>query len=392
MKIPSNSIFEEAHDLESVMQKQTVRRKKNNVDIKLNIQKVQELDDGYTLYYKKNKKWKKKIEEFNSSLVKGFPFFTTKVISPHDQDYIGLQIRGPEGTKEFLKEVIKTDLEKPSFLQRASNLGFRLLTSKIRKLPDFMIIGAAKCGTSSLFSYLTQHDLIAPPTKKEIYFFDRQFNKGLCWYRAHFPIGLKRTNLEMEKNKGILTGEATPCYLFHPHAAKRIFSVIPNVKLIVMLRNPVDRAYSYYHMKVRNGYEQLSFEEAIDKEEERLSGRLDEMLQNDKYFSFSRQHYSYLARGIYVEQLKTWMDIFPKDQFLILNSEDFYRKPEISLDKVFEFLNIAKKGFALKEFKKVNYVPYPKINPETRKRLIKYFEPHNQKLYEFLGVDFKWDN
>ena len=234
--------------------------------------------------------------------------------------------------------------------------------------------------------------LLSRPLKKEIYFFDSQFNKGLWWYRAHFPTYSKKTSLELEGNEGILTGEGTPCYLFHPHAAKRVFSVVPDVKLVVMLRNPADRAYSYYQIKLRNGYESLSFEEAIDKEEERLCGRLDEMLKNEMHFSFSRQHYSYLARGMYADQLKVWMNVFPENQFLVLNSEEFYKKPEVSLDKVFDFLNVSKTGFTLKEFKKHNYVPYPKINPETRKHLIKYFEPHNQKLYELLGVDFKWDN
>ncbi len=259
----------------------------------------------------------------------------------------------------------------------------RLLTSHIRVLPDFIIIGAQRCGTTSLYNYLSQHPCVVPALVKEVHFFDINFHKGIHWYRSHFP-----TFLEKYK-QNIITGEASPYYIFHPHAARRIFKIIPQVKLIVLLRNPVDRAYSHYHHEVRIGAETLSFEEAIEKESERLKGEIKKMLENENYYSFNHQHYSYLSRGIYIDQIKVWMSLFPKEQILIIKSEDFYANPSAVFRRVLEFLNLP--IWEPKEYKKFNYANYPKMNPATRKRLIKFFEPYNQKLYEYLGVNFGWD-
>lgn len=391
MKNTTNPIVEDENSLELAMQKQVIREKRNSIDILNNIKKIKELDDGYELYFKRNEVWKTKIEDYNAFLKRGLPFFSTKVILDTVHGYIGLQIRGQKGTKEFVRDVIKRDISYPSYIQKTFDWGFRAVTSNIRKLPDFLIIGAAKCGTTSLYSFLTQHFQIAPARRKEIYFFDRNYEKGLWWYRAHFPVFFQKQKSNRAINNELITGEATPCYLFHPHAPKRVLSVIPNVKLIIMLRNPIERAFSNYNMNVRKGYEQLSFEEAIEKEEERLSGRLDKMLKDEKYQSFNRQHYSYLARGIYVDQLKNWMDKFSENQFLILSSKEFHKNIENCLNKIFDFLNISKAGSMPSDFIRHNYAPYPKIAENTRRQLAKYFEPHNQRLYDFLGIDFEWN-
>lgn len=139
---------------------------------------------------------------------------------------------------------------------------FKRLSAPLRPFPDFIIIGAQKGGTSSLFSYLKQHSQLQLPDKKEIHFFDNDYQKGVNWYRSHFP---------MKIFDNIKTGEATPYYLFHPHAPQRIFQHCPKVKLIVMLRNPTDRAYSHYMMQNKRKIDPLpTFEEAIDAEESRL--------------------------------------------------------------------------------------------------------------------------
>lgn len=186
-----------------------------------------------------------------------------------------------------------------------------------------------------------------------------------------------------------MAAEATPYYLSHPHAARRMFGVLPESRFIVLLRNPVDRAYSHYQYEVKLGFETLSFEQALAKEAERLSNEVERMASDEDYRSFNHQHYSYLSRGIYVDQLSEWVKYIQLDLMLILKSEDFYEEPENALRQVTQFLGLP--DLELDEYKKYNYAIYHQMEPETRKKLIDYFEPHNQRLSDFLGQDLGWN-
>ena len=248
-------------------------------------------------------------------------------------------------------------------------------------MPDFIIIGAQRCGTTSLYKYLTKHPSVARGLLKEVHFFDLHFRKGIPWYRSQFP--------SLFHKRAFIAGEASPYYIFHPHAPRRIFETIPQAKLIALLRNPVDRALSHYYHEVANGVEPLSFEDAIDREGERLDGEMEKLLEDEDYQSFNHRHFSYLLRGIYVDQLKVWMDLFSKEQLLILRSEDMLSDPSATTKRVSDFLGLP--GWEPNTFKKYNARAYPKMDPNTRKRLIEYFEPHNQRLYEYLGVNLGWD-
>ncbi|MCP4405718.1 MAG: sulfotransferase domain-containing protein [bacterium] len=257
-------------------------------------------------------------------------------------------------------------------------------------MPDFLIIGASKCGTTSLYAYLCQHPWIIPALKKETNFFDCSYKRGIGWYRAFFPTVFRKWYVKHRRfHKEVMTGEATPLYLFHPHVPQRVLTTIPKVKLIVLLRNPVDRAYSAYQMKFRRGVETLSFEQAIEKEQERLQSELEKVLDNEHYFSFNRQHYAYLARGVYVEQFKNWMKYFPREQMLILKSENFFSNPAGNFKQVNDFLKLP--DWELKEYRRYHHIPYPKMETTTRDRLLEYFAPYNQQLYELLEVDFDWE-
>ena len=161
------------------------------------------------------------------------------------------------------------------------------------------------------------------------------------------------------------------------------------VKLIVMLRNPVDRAFSHYYHQVRKGRETLSFEAAIEAEDERLRGEREKILQDENYYSYNFWAYSYLARGIYVDQLEAWMKYFSKEQFLILRSEDFFSNPEKEFNKALVFLDIPK--HKLQTYSKVNAGSYDKMSVETRKKLMDFFRPYNERLYNLVGQDFEWD-
>ena len=271
---------------------------------------------------------------------------------------------------------------------------YRGLTAPVRLLPDFLIIGTQRGGTTSLYNYLQTHPCIGTTTTKEIHFFDRRYSKGLAWYRGHFPSALEKYYVQRLQGRAYVTGEASPSYLFHPHVPKRVARALPHVKLIVMLRNPVDRAYSQHHHVTKQGYGTLSFEETIRGEEEIIAKEREKMLQDESYESYAYRHASYLSRGIYVDQLQTWMKVFPREQFLILKSEDFYANPAGSFKQVLTFLGVPQTELQVeeKEFKNYNNNVYSsKMDPQMRSRLIEYFKPHNTRLYDFLGVDFGWD-
>lgn len=258
---------------------------------------------------------------------------------------------------------------------------FHRLTTPLRVMPDFLIIGAMKGGTTSLFQYLAKHPSIRPPFRKEIKYFDLHYRQGSGWYRAHFPTRFKM--------RGGITGEATPYYMFHPLAPKRIAADLPQVKLIAILRNPVDRAYSHYNHMVRVGREPLSFEEALDREEERLSGEVEKIKADPAYSTFKHLHYSYQARGRYAEQIGTWLGLFLRNQMMFLSSEELYTSPSTLYAKAIEFLGLP--HWEPQGFKAFKQGAYEDIPARSRARLAKYFEPHNRKLYDLVGIDFGWE-
>ena len=246
-------------------------------------------------------------------------------------------------------------------------------------LPHFVIIGSQRCGTSSLYSYLIQHPNISPARRKEVHYFDLHYDKGLEWYCQHFPTSAG----------GSLTGEASPYYLFHPLAAERCARDMPNARLIVMLRNPVDRAYSHYHHEQRKQRERLSFEEAIGSEEARLEGEREKLVREPNYRSQAYASYSYQARGIYVNQLESWMARFPAERILVLESERFFEQTAIEYRGVLKFLRLP--PLDLGHYRVRNAGSYSPMARETRRRLVERFEPHNQSLCDLLGQRFDWD-
>ncbi len=249
-------------------------------------------------------------------------------------------------------------------------------------LPDFLIIGAQKCGTTFLYHLLCQHPYVEPAATKEVHFFDTNFNKGVEWYRSRFSPPTQKDG------RKILTGESSPYYIYHPHAARRAAQVVPGTRLIALLRNPVDRAYSDYNHKAREGRDSLSFEEAIAAEEERLRGEKEKMLADESYASPSYRKFSYLSRGVYADQLKEWRGYFDEEQLLVLKSEDFFENPQASFEHVLGFLGLPHWETGVEGER--NEGEYEQMNPATRQRLEDYFEPHNERLYDFLGVDFGW--
>ena len=261
--------------------------------------------------------------------------------------------------------------------------GYRDATSGVRLLPSFLIIGAARAGTTSLYSYLVQHPAVRSPTHKELHFFDLNFEHGLGWYRRHFPAVLPGNRRKS------LTGEASPYYLFHPAVPARVKQTLPDVRLIALLRNPVDRAYSQHQLAVRHGRDELSFEQAVEAEPRRLSGEVERMSNEASYHSLAHRHHTYLARGLYAEQLERWYQHFPREQLLVIRSEDFFTDPRAAYGEVLRFLEL--KPHELDGYRAYNQKPYEGIATATRDELRDFYAAPNRRLEALLGRKLDWD-
>lgn len=203
-------------------------------------------------------------------------------------------------------------------------------------LPDFVIVGAQKAGTSSIFRYLCGLPAVAEPRRKEIHFFDKFFDRGVGWYRDQFP----PFEGQAEHRAGSMTGEATPYYLFHPLALERMREVVPDTKVIVLLRDPRRRAVSHYWHEVRLGFEDLSLEEALARETERLEGEEERIRADPTYPGFAHQHFSYQARGRYPEQLQRLFALFPREQVVVLRLESMIAAPDEAMSILRRFLDL----------------------------------------------------
>jgi hypothetical protein len=276
---------------------------------------------------------------------------------------------------------MKRKIKKAYTVRRVGRLG----TAPLRTLPDFIIIGTQKGGTTFFNQLLAQHPHVKRAFLKEVHYFDLNFDKGINWYRSNFPV---RTS----KNHGYVTGEASPYYMFHPHAARRASAVVPNAKLIVLLRDPVDRAYSHYqHQALRargENRETLPFERALEAEEGRLRGEVERMLQDEHYLSPNHRNFSYLARGVYIDQLLSWSRHFDRTQMLILKSEDLFCDMPSILRATSAFLEIP--DWAPEAYSIPNKREYTDMSPNVRRWLQDFFRPHNLRLYEYLGMDLGW--
>ena len=239
-------------------------------------------------------------------------------------------------------------------------------------LPDFVVIGTQKGGTSFFYRLVTEHPLVRAAAAKELHFFDNKFAEGVGWYRRCFSKGKR-----VDRHRTI-TGEASPSYLFDPQVPERMAQVVPEARLIALLRNPVDRAYSHYQMEVRRGNEARSFEEATEEE---MTSAEDEGNTIDV-------RYAYLRRGLYAEQLERFSFFANRDRLLVVKSENlFIRRLEV-LERVLTFLRLP--AFESTLAPPAARPTYEPMDPDTRRRLEGFFAPHNERLYDLLSTDFGW--
>ncbi|HEX2052647.1 MAG TPA: sulfotransferase [Actinomycetota bacterium] len=247
-------------------------------------------------------------------------------------------------------------------------------------LPSFLILGGQRCGTTSLYRYLSEHPSVTPPLLKEIQFFTLNYFRGVDWYRGHFPPAGDTAS----------TFDASPYYLFHPLAAERAGAVLPQARCIALVRNPVERAFSHYQHNVGLGVEDLSFEHALDAEGERLAGEEERICADQGYASAAHRRFSYAARGEYEPQLRRWLDHF-QGRLEVVVSEEFFADTGEVFDHILKFLGLP-------EFRLDSYEAYtrrrtsgaPAMDERTRQRLRERFAEPNRRLEALLGRTLPW--
>lgn len=262
------------------------------------------------------------------------------------------------------------------------------VTASFRTLPDFLVIGTQKGGTTSLFKYLVQHPHVAKMFRKEIHYFDLNFSRGIRWYKSFFPLNASRERHLKMTGQPLIAGEATPFYLFHPLIPGRVKEILPKIRLIALLRDPVERAFSHYHHLVGRRRETQSFQEVVEREIHWNSEDLRSIARSDSHHNTSDiLRFGLVARGFYAEQLERWLLHFSRTQILIIKSDDLFSTPGSVVSEVYKFLELD--SYKCQDFPVHNRGEYiDRMDARTRELLDRIYEPHNARLAELTGISF----
>jgi hypothetical protein len=263
------------------------------------------------------------------------------------------------------------------------------LTSRARMLPAFLIVGAQRSGTTSMYRTLSQHPAVVKAVwHKGVHYFDTDYARGPGWYRAHFPLRARARRAASGTGTAPVTFESSPYYMFHPLAADRISRDLPGVKLLVLLRDPVERAYSAHAHELARGYETEPFATALELEPGRLAGEAERIMADPGYVSHSHQHHAYRGRGQYIEQLERLAHLLGRDRIHVVDSSDFFTEPEPAYKAVLEFLGLPHLGDAV--FERHNARPRSPMPDGLRAELAEHFRPYDDRLAEWLGWEPSW--
>jgi hypothetical protein len=274
-------------------------------------------------------------------------------------------------------------------LRHALSRAGRRVSSAQRPLPDFLILGAAKSGTTSLFEYLSAHPQVCPPSKKEVCFFAFHFDRGLGWYRSHFPTREHRARVARRTGRMTWTGEACAFYLYHPLAPGRAAETVPDAKLIVLLRDPVERAIAHYRFRARLGHETRSIVDAVahdlDTWEHSSAVADHDTIGGHHHFR------TYVTRGHYAEQLERWRKAFEPGQMLVIETSRLTRTGGEGFERILDFLGLDR--WRPSEFIEYLAAPeFPPVDPELVARLRRHYEPRNRALWELIGERWDWES
>lgn len=262
-------------------------------------------------------------------------------------------------------------------------------TSGVRMLPSFVMAGAQRCGTTSLFRALIAHPAVLPAVHhKGVNYFDVNHDKGWRWYRGHFPVSATARFRTAAAGEAVQTFDASGYYLYHPHAARRIVQELPTAKVVVMLRDPVERAFSAWKHEKARGFETETFERALALEDERVESDLQRMLVDESFQGFSHRHHSYRRRGQYAEQLAVLLRYLPREQLHVVDSGDFFEHPAQELARALDFLDLSPQ--MPKSFGRWNARPGVGLEDGVRDRLRSDMQPHDDALTTLLGAVPSW--
>lgn len=271
--------------------------------------------------------------------------------------------------------------------------GYGTLTATWRPLPEFLVLGTKRGGSTSAWQYLVQHPQVMPmvarwENHKSPHYFYWHYERGEAWYRSHFPTLAARRAAERRLGRRVVTGESSPYYLFNPYVPGRVARDLPEARFVVLLRDPVKRAYSHYWERVDNGVEPLTFAQALAAEPERVAGEAERMAADPYYYSRPHDWYTYRERGIYAPQLQRWFDAVGRDRVLVLFSEELYADPQHATDTMARFLGIEPHPIPL--FKRHNFRPAEPMDDAVKAELRAFYTPHDDDLAELLGRDLPW--
>ena len=263
------------------------------------------------------------------------------------------------------------------------------LTHRARMLPGFLIVGAQRGGTTSMYRTLAQHPAILKAVlHKGVHYFDTGYDHSMGWYQGHFPLRARAALVRRATGDVPLTFESSPYYMFHPLAGERISHDLPEVKLLVLVRDPVERAYSAHAHELARGFETEPFERALELEDERLAGEAERIVSQPGYLSYSHQHHAYLTRGLYADQLERLGQLVGRDRVHVVDSGRFFTDPEPVYDGVLEFLRLRDHGYP--EFERWNARPRSPMPETLRARLNEHFLAPDERLTGWLGQPPSW--
>lgn len=260
-----------------------------------------------------------------------------------------------------------------------------LATSAWRMSPDFIVVGAQRAGTTTLFRVLSDHpDVVRPTLSKGIGYFDLSYSKGYRWYQAHFP--LRSIAMILKKGRA-KTFESSGYYLFHPLAAERIAQDLPAVKIVVMVRNPVERAYSAHRHEYVRGFETENFETALELEEERLRGEEDRIREDPEIERYNHRHHAYVGRGRYAIQIQRYIDLLGPDQVYIVDADRFFVEIR-ELERLFHWLGLS--DWLPTDIQQWNAQKREAMLPSTRAALEEEFRTDDLNLAKLMGRTPSW--
>jgi hypothetical protein len=272
---------------------------------------------------------------------------------------------------------------------RAASRTYGRWTASRRMLPSFLISGAQRCGTTSMYKTITTHPQVLPAVlHKGVHYFDTDYTRGLDWYRGHFPTQRAADRVARTAGGRVITGESSPYYMFHPMAGRRIADDLPDARMIILLRDPVERALSAFTHESARGFETETFERALELEESRLAGEEERLIADPSYVSFDHQHHAYVRRGRYVEQLERLEKEVGRDRLLVIDSGDLFVDAAPVFAEVCEFLGLA--PWQPASFTQHNARPRSGMDDDLRRELSRRFEDADERLGAWLGRTPSW--